>query len=227
MASYRPGTGWGDGRTNMIALKAILRLFSTAMPDQIQVVLTKDDHPLLTGRIAGAGRRQVSAWTVPLLGASGPQTWTLNATPAVAGLGYAVEVTYYVPWEDSPQPVGWGLELVGASQGRVGQPTVCTLRAMAPGQLPLVIRHVLPAGVEPDRGSLETLVREGLITGYTLESGAVIWKVPARPPGQTFVARYTVVPTLAGTLMSGASMVHPEGQPAQAAFVPPSAWHIQ
>lgn len=226
IARYRPGIGWGDGRTNGVALRAILRLFSSPVPERIQVALTREATPLVTGMITGVGRQQVSSWTASFPGVPGPQTWTLEAKPAVPGLGYTLGVTYYVPWETLKPSVGWGLELEPPSPIRVGQPVTRTLRAQGPAHLPLVIRQALPAGVEPDRGSLEQLVQEGLITRFSWEAGEIVWTVPPRTPGQAFIAQYRVVATLAGTLTSGASLIHPEGQPEAAAFVAPSVWRI-
>jgi hypothetical protein len=110
---------------------------------------------------------------------------------------------------------------------KVGQAVEIALSAAAPAGAPMRIRHALPAGVVPDRESLEALVTEQAIKSYRAQDGAVVFEVEPRAPGQLFSARYRAIPTFAGLLHSGPSTVELTSRPGLAHFSPPAIWDVR
>jgi hypothetical protein len=145
----------------------------------------------------------------------------------VPGLGVVLEVRYTSPWPTEARAPG--LELVAEVPGdlQVGRPVDVSLSASAPGGMALRVRHALPAGVQPDAVSLDALVAAGVIQRYALEEGAVVLEAPSRAQGAAFVARYRVIPTLAGTLHASVSSVAPLASAEQAVYVASPPWRVR
>lgn len=207
LGGYSPGSGWGDGETNLVALRAVLALFKTPLPSSVQVTLAMDGKPVAQGELAGAKLKDVLALDANLADAAGSHTWTVSSNPAVPGLGFSLTVSGYVPWK--PEPMNQGLELAiqQPSQAKVGEALAVEVTAAAPATEPVRIRHALPAGVEADKPSLDALVSQGLISSFHTEPGAVVLEVPVRAqPGPIHLA-YKVIPTLGGTLHASASSI--------------------
>lgn len=224
LAGYRPGWGWGDGRTNLLALRAVIQVFSAPMPEKVQVTLRSGDEVIARGTLTGAARREVMSrmvWLDALPGA-----FALTAEPAVPGLGYRLVAEANVPWDDSATTPGLELMVDVAKDARVGRPVAVTLSAAVPGALPFEVRHALPAGVSPDRQSLAALVTAGKIQRFEVEDGLVtLWASPGRM-GQAFSVTYRVMPSLAGRLIAGASQVKLTGRDS-ATWVPPAVWVVK
>jgi hypothetical protein len=200
LSGYDPARGFGDGRTNLAALTAVLSLFKEPLPARVTITLTQDGRSLAEQVLEGPKLREVLVLETPLPDPASRHTYVVRADPAVPGLGYALALGGFVPW--GPDRAEGGLELtVGTPrEARVGQPIDVDVRAAAPAGLELTVRHGLPAGVQVDTASLDALVTAGTIRSYQREDGAVTLKVPARTPGQTFAARYRAIPTLAGRI---------------------------
>lgn len=238
LASYEPSRGWGDGATNLAAIRAVLALFKDPLPPKVTVSAEIDGRPFGQGVLEGARLREVLALDGPLPAAPGKHQLTVRADPPVPGLGFSLTWKVFLPWAPAPQ-LERGLELAvdPKKEGQVGKPVELTLSASAPAGMGFVIRHAVPAGVQVDRPSLDALVADQTIVSYRSEDGTTEIHVAAREPGQTFQARYRAIPTLAGTFSSGASSIAIEGQPrARAAsgvdpgapfFVPPARWVVK
>lgn len=225
LAAYEPAGGWGDGQTNLVALRAVLALFSAPLPARVQVRLRLDERILAEGVLEGDRLRQVLPLDAPLPGAPGKHAFRVEADPPVPGLGFTLAWVHYAPWPARAPQGGIELEVTAPRGARVGRPAEVAIVASAPAGLPVTIHCAFPAGVEPDRARLDALLRDGTVAAYRLEAGGVRLDVSARQPGQVFEARITVVPTLAGMLTSGPSSIGTSG--AEAAFVaPPARWAI-
>jgi hypothetical protein len=227
LADYRPELGWGDGRANLVGLQAALALFKEPLPPQVRVVLERDGQVVTEGTLDAKAPHEVLALEGAVPGSAGAHTWTVRAEPAVPGLGFSLTLGAYVPWRASA--VGSGLELAvkGPAEVKVGLPAEVTVRAASPAGMALTLRQGLPAGVRVDRMSLETLVREGKVTAYEVEDGAVSLTLPPRGSAEPFSARFRVVPTLAGALQAGASSLTPVGRPDLVFHLPPSTWAVR
>jgi hypothetical protein len=227
LSGYRPSSGFGDGYSNLIALRAVLEIFDEPLPERVRVDLMIDGRSVATGDLSGDKLKQVLPLDAPLLSPAGAHTVTVKADPPVPGLGFAMTFSYYVPWPLEDATGGLELSVDLSKDAAVGRPVDVTLTAVAPASMALSIRQSLPAGVQVDRPSLDSLVSNGVITRFETEDGAVTLEAPARAQGQTFAARYRVIPTLSGTLHSSASTIMPLGRPDAASHVPPSTWIVK
>lgn len=207
LSAYDPARGFGDGRTNLAALTAVLALFAQPLPQRVTVTLKQDGQPLGERVLEGAKLREVLAFEMPLPQARGKHRFELSAEPAVPGLGYALGFKVFVPWKTEPTAPGLELSISAPRDARVGQPVDIQVEAAAPAGLPFRIRHALPAGVQPDLASLDALVSAGTVTAHHREDGAIILEVGPLAAGAAYTARYRVIPTLAGKLSASASTI--------------------
>jgi len=226
LGSYSPATGWGDGITNLVALRAVLALFKTPLPASVAITLTMDGKPLAQGELAGAKLRDTLALDAALADASGPHTFAVQATPAVPGLGFSLALTGYVPWKPEAMHGGLELQIQVAPEGRVGEPLTVELTANAPANTPVRIRQALPAGVQPETHSLDALIAAGTLSAYHAEPGVLVLEVPAQPANTPVHAVYRVIPTLAGTLHAQASTIEAVGR-GDTYHLPPQAWAVR
>lgn len=226
LGAYRPGPGFGDGRTNLLALRAVLALFTEPVPSRIEVKVSQDGRVLSSGVLEGDRLKDVVVLEADLPTAAGAHQYQIEATPAVPGLGYTLQLRYYVPWKEEERAQGLELMVDVAKDAAAGRPTDVALRGIAPDGAAVLIHHALPAGVLPDKGSLEALVQAGTIESYTTPDGAVDLVVPEREQGQSLLLRYRVVPTLAGKLHATASSISLQNEPDQIRYVPPATWIV-
>jgi hypothetical protein len=226
LGQYSPSVGWGGGRANRLALRAVVSLFREPLPAQVRVVLERDGQPVTEGTFDAKALREVLALEAAAPGSAGAHAWTVRAEPAVPGLGFSLALTAAVPWKAEAQG---GLELAvqAPTEAKVGQPVEVVVQAATPAGLALELRHGLPAGVQVDPASLDALVAEGRVSSWDAEDGAVTLKLPARAAGEPFQARFRVIPTLAGTLQGGASTLKVVARPDLVSHVPPATWAVR
>jgi len=226
LGGYNPVYGWGDGRTNLVALRAAVLLFKDPVPASVKLTLERDGKPMAQGELGAAKLKEVVTLEADATGSSGPHTWTVRSEPAVPGLGYSLTLAAYVPWKDQP---GGGLDLRTRLPEKleVGKAAELELTASMPANLVTALKLSLPAGVQTDTPSLDALVSANLVQRYETEDGAVTLHLPPLQAGQTWTAKLKVVPTLGGTLQSSASKLTPESQPTLARTFAPVKWVIR
>ena len=224
LGSYSVARGWGDGRVNLVAMRAVLALFRDPVPSAVTVTLAMDGQPIVRGTLDGAKLRDVLALDGAAAGLAAPHRFTLTAEPAVPGLGFALELDSWLPW-GKPVP-GAGLELVvpGRIDATAGAPIPVAITAVAPSGIALHIHQALPAGVQVDAPGLEGQVASGAIQRFTASDGALDLDVAPLAPGATFALTYRAIATLAGTLHTGASRIEAGGDRFE---VPPATWMIK
>jgi hypothetical protein len=227
LGSYDPSMGWGDGRTNLWALRAVTDLFKEHVPPSVNIRLAMDGKTVRETTLDTSHTRDVTSIEVPAPEAKGAHTWTVAAEPAVPGLGFSFALMTWVPWKKETAPSGVELALESATAVDADKAVNVTVVANAPEGMPLRIHHSLPAGFQPDTSSLDNLVSEGRITSYRTEEGGVNLDVAGLEAGQTFTVRYRVIPTLVGSLHSAASTVSLVSQPETIYHLPPVAWTVQ
>lgn len=215
--------GWGDGATNLVALRAVLELFDNPLPDQIAIKLYKNGELVTEGTLTQEKLRGVVTLEAAAPGLANPQEWKIVAEPAVPGLGFSLSTRSWVPWQ-AQAGGGVELKLPMRVQGTVGQPISIDVVAVAPGGLPLHVQHALPAGVSADRVSLQALVDNGVINRFTMADGKIELFANPLNPGAVFNAKYRVIATLAGTLHTTASLFEAGNSVFQ---VPPTVWNIK
>jgi hypothetical protein len=226
LSTYAQALGWGGGRANRLALRAVVSLFREPLPAKVRVVLERDGQAITEGTYDAKALREVLALEAAAPGSGGAHAWTVRAEPAVPGLGFSLALAAAVPWK--PESQG-GLELVvkGPTEAKVGQPAEVVVEASTPSGLALELRHGLPAGVQVDPASLDALVAEGRVSSWDAEDGAVTLQLPPRGAGEAFQARFRVIPTLAGTLQGGASSLKVVSRPDLISYVPPTIWAVR
>jgi hypothetical protein len=227
LSRYEPEWGWGDGQTNLSCLRAVLALFKDPLPAKVHVTLEVDGKLLTEGTLEGARLKDVLALEAPIPHAAGSHAWVVRAEPALPGLGYALSLRTYVPWEQSPSGGGFELTLAASAHLKVGMPADVDLRAVSPVGVAASVRQSLPAGVQADKASLEKLKADGVIDSYTTPDGEVTLELRARNDAEPVQARYRVIPTLAGTLHAAASTISPSQHPELAYELPPVTWTVQ
>ena len=215
LGGYAPWHGWGDGRANMVVLRAVSALFKDPPPSDVRVVLERDGKPVVEGTLNGERLKDVVTLEATSPGSSGKHRWTVRADPPRPGLAFAMSLVAWVPWKDEP---GAGLELVTKWPGtaKVGEAATVGLSVATPPNLATTLRLALPAGFQADGPSLAELVAAERITRFELEDGAVVMHLPPARGVQSWEGSVRVVPTLAGTLQTGASELAPEGRPTEA-----------
>lgn len=225
LGGYGFERGWGDGATNLVALRAVLELFDNPLPDQVKVQLLMDGAPVAEGALGKDKLREVLTLEAPAPapGLAVAHEWKIVAEPALPGLGYALSLQSWVPW---PKDKGGGVELKLPEKVKaaVGKPISVELSAVAPSGVALHVRHALPAGVSADKASLEALVAAGSLSRFELADGRVDLYAGPLPPGQIMTVKYRAVATLAGTLHAPASLLEAGGA---SFFVPPTIWAIE
>ncbi|MDQ3335733.1 MAG: hypothetical protein M4D80_11245 [Myxococcota bacterium] len=224
LGSYSPIFGWGDGRANLLCMQAVLELFKAPVPADVKITLTMDGKPIATGVLDRSKLREVLVLEGPAPGLAGAHTWAVIAEPPVAGLGFSLAINSWVPWPKETVKQGLELGLPPAFTGAVGKPIDVTITAIAPSAVPVTIVQSLPAGVQVDTPSLQALLEAGTITRFDTADGKVELNLPPLSPGQTFNAKYRVVPTLAGKLKSSASSIE---SGTNKFYVPPTTWTIR
>ncbi|MDP3157341.1 MAG: alpha-2-macroglobulin family protein [Archangium sp.] len=226
LSGYSSYSGWGDGRANLVALRAAVRLFKDPVPPGVKITLERDGQAITTGIIDAAALQSVLSLDADATGSGGAHTWTIRAEPAVPGLGYSLQLISYAPWKDEP---GGGLELkteLPASL-KVGLPADVKLTAAMPGGTPMQVELSLPAGVQADSTSLTKLVSSGSISRYETEDGLLTLHLPSQPNGALWQTNVKVIATLAGTLHSGASSLQPEANAAKKKEFAPVTWRVE
>ena len=223
LGTYALDSGWGDGRANLAAMRAVLELFKAPLPDKITITVTMDGKPVADGVLTKDRIREVLSLDAAAPGAAGPHAWKVIAEPAVPGLGFSLALESYVPWPRE-QPMGLELAIGTRGSAAVGKPYELALAAVAPANTPMHVTLALPAGVQSDQPSLEALVSAGTISRFTTADGKVEMWANGLAPGQTFAAKLRVIPTLAGKLHSPPSILEVAGG---MFVVPPVVWEIK
>jgi hypothetical protein len=224
LGGYSIARGWGDGRTNLVAMRAVLALFRTPLPRAVTVTLAMDGAPIVRGTLEGARLRDVLALDGAAPGLAGPHEFTLVAEPAIPGLGYSLELDSWLAWDRPAAGTGLELALPPRVEAVVGRPVAIAITAVAPAGIALHIRQALPAGVQVDTSSLEAQLSSGALERFTASDGALDLYAPALAPGETFALEYRAIATPAGTLHTGPSRI----EAGTTGFdVAPSVWTIR
>ena len=225
LAGYSPDRGWGDGRANLVCMQAALRLFRDPIPDKVVVTLSRDGQPVAEQVLTRERLREVLVLEAPAgKPGAGDQQWNITAKPAVPGLGFSLTLTDRVPWKKQQRGIGLELSVTPPTGLTVGRPATLAVRATAPAGKPLSVVVALPAGVQLDRKQLDKLVSATTLTRYKATDAKLTLHAPALPPAKLFAADVRVVPTLAGTLSSGASSLRVSGA---VVHLPPAMWTIK
>ena len=225
LSAWRPGAGFGDGATNAVALQAVALLFTDPLPTRVAVSLSVDGKTVGSATLEGDKLVEQQSLSAPLAKVGAALALGVVADPPVPGLSFVVSVEGATPWPTPPSDAGLALE-VDTPALAVGRPATLTLRATAPDGAGLRLTHALPAGVDPVRSSLQALVDAGTLSEFEIAEGKVVLVAPERGQGEAFAARYSVIPSLAGTLHSTASSAELDGDESSRVYFPPRPWRV-
>jgi hypothetical protein len=224
LGAYDPRYGFGDARTNLVALSAVLVLFKEPLPSRVKVTLAIDDRPVAEGVLEGQKLKDVLAIEAPLPSAAGRHVYAITAEPPVAGLGYSLTLKTHVPWEKEEAESGLELEVVVPKELSVGRAVEVAIDASAPAGQSAELELSLPAGVQLDRAHLDQVQASGVISSYELSDGLATLELPPLAPGASFHTTLRAIPTIAGTLHSGASSIAIGSTAYQ---LPPAVWTVR
>jgi hypothetical protein len=188
-----------------------VKLFKDPVPADVKITLSRDGKVLSTGTLDANALKDVLTLEADAKGSAGAHQWSLQAEPAVPGLGFSLQLVAYEPWKDVPGG-GVDLKVTLPPTMRAGQPAVLTLEAAGPGGVPLELRLSLPAGVQHDTTELNNLVLGGAVSRFETEDGLITLHLTPQRNGAVWSKTVTVTPTLAGTLQSGSSSFGPKGR---------------
>jgi hypothetical protein len=225
LSNYNPYLGFGDGRTNLIALQAVIQLFATKVPSSVKIILERDGQQIGTSTFDAAALKDVMSLESEAAGSSGKHFWKVSAEPAVAGLGFSLNVVAFTPFQDEPGG-GLDLKIQAPAHFKVGQKSQLQLAIAAPAGIELALKLGLPAGVQVDAESLTNLVSNGTLGRFETEDGSVTLHLPAARPGAIQQLPLTVVPTLAGRLSAAETSLTPEQSRGQGKNFAPQKWAI-
>jgi hypothetical protein len=225
MSGYSASAGWGDGRANLVALRAALELFKEPVPAGVRISVERDGARLAEGVLDAAALKDVLSIDTEATDSSGPHTWTVKAEPPVPGLGYSLQLVAFTPWKAADKG-GPSLTATLPRALQAGRPAEVALSAAMPGNVAMALALPLPAGVQVDTPSLDALVTSGRIIRYESEDGRLLLHVPPQAPGAVYSVAVRVIPTLAGKLQSPPGTVAPEGEPEKAKSGSPLIWLV-
>jgi hypothetical protein len=227
LGGYSPSWGWGDGRANLVALQAVVRLFRDPVPADVMVKVLLDGKEVAAGKLSADKLKDVLVLVADVPGAPGTHEWQIAAEPPVPGLAYAFTLEQWVPWPKETVHGGLELALAVPSDMKVGKPAELSLQAAAPGDMPLLLVQALPAGVQPDTPSLQALVDGGSVTSFDTSDGSITLHVAPQTPGAVWSAKFRVVPTLAGKLHATATALSTDPPGSETYYAAPPLWIIR
>jgi hypothetical protein len=219
LAAWRPGRGWGHGATDIAALRVVTELLGERPPERVTLSLKRGEETVYEETIAASALRSVHVVERSIAAEGG--AWTLAATPAVPGLGFSLEHRARDPWTDPPTTRGLELVQTVPRRARVGEKAALELVVASTRGASVEVAVHLPAGVQPDAAGLDDLKGPTLL-GWEADDEELRLELRTGADG---LARLSVpvVPTLAGRLSSGATIIE-KGH--QQTIIAPKKWTV-
>lgn len=227
LGGYSAAAGWGDGRTNLVAIDAVSAIFKDPVPAEVSLSLARDGVVVAQGAFDAAKLRQVVTLSGDAKASGGQHTWTLTAQPAVPGLGFSFALAAHVPWKPSSEASGLELTQASMPQLSVGQTAELSFTIATPANLMTSLKVGLPAGVQPDSAALNAMVSSGAIHRFESEDGLVTLHLGPSKAGASRTLALKVIPTLGGTLHAPPVVLAPEGRPSDGRTFAPQLWVVR
>jgi hypothetical protein len=219
LAAWRPGWGWGHGATDIAALRVVTQLLGERPPERVTLSLKRGEQTIYEETIAASELRSVHVVERSIDPAGG--AWTLAATPAVPGLGFSLEHRARDPWTDPPTTAGLELVQTVPRRARVGEKAELELVVASTRGAAVSVALHLPAGVQPDAAGLDD--RKGsTLLGWEADDEELRLELRTGADGLARVS-VPVVPTLAGRLSSGATVLEKTGRQT---ILAPEQWTV-
>lgn len=225
LGMWRPSSGWGEGRANLLCTRAVTALLRDPLPDSIELVLERDGVEVRRGSLSGERRTELLVLDVPGVEARGSHDWTVRAEPAFPGLGFSLSLITHVPWPEPPAGQGVQSRVILPERITVGRRVALGLELAAPAQTAMEVELALPAGVQVDGPSLDALRDEGRIQTWEDEDGLLRLSIPPQEATR-WTADLGLIPTVAGTLNADALRVRLTARPDLVFASPSPTWVV-
>lgn len=222
---WRPSSGWGEGRADLLCTRAVTSLLREPLPEKIEIVLERDGVEVKRGSLSGARRTELLVLDSPGALARGSHDWTIRAEPALPGLGFSLSLTSHVPWPEPPAGQGVQSQIRLPQRLQIGRRVALGLDLAAPAQSALQVELALPAGVQVDAPALDALREAGRIQDWEDEDGLLRFTIPPQE-ATTWSADIGLIPTVAGTLHADALRVRLTARPDLVFATPSPTWTV-
>lgn len=226
LSAWRPGRGWGDGVADVHALTVVTELLGSAPPETLRLTLRQGETVIAEETLDARSLRSVHVLERSLDGVQGGGDWTITSTPPMPGLGYSLTHTARDPWTHPPTTAGLELEQTPPTGLRVGHTSELKVALGTTAGLSVDVEIALPAGVQIDAAALDK--RKGsVIEAWTANDASLTLTV--RADARTGMAKVSVpvVPTLAGELSSGPTVLRRSDGRGGETILAPTVWRIR
>lgn len=220
LAHYSPWSGFGDGLSGLLAVRALEKGLAGEIPASVKLTLTVDGQPVATGLLDAKQPHQPVRLEAP--GVTGSHLVKIESDPPVPGLAFALAQRSYLPWVQA-EPKGLDVALAAPRDLRNGQTASMEVFVAGPAGRRVTVQVGLPVPVTVERRGLEEMQQSGKIEGFQVRDGLLTIDGLLLDQG---AARFpvTVTPTLSGVFQTEASSVALDG----ASFVRvPTAWSVR
>jgi hypothetical protein len=218
-SAWSPGLGFGDPQSGLVVLSALGSLLGERPPESVEIVLSAEGREYARRRLELAAGLSPAVLSLPPSDRALPDTWRLEAIPAVPGLSYAVTRNDWVPVAAGPSAQDL-LRVSCEGPARVGKPLPCTVVVPLSRQQAMGVELELPTGFEPDAGVMGLLASSGRITDYVSRKGAVRFTVPASTSELASKLEMLFVPSFMGRFHGMRAIAGPGGAPSMTAAAP-------
>ncbi|HND30661.1 MAG TPA: hypothetical protein PLA94_11710, partial [Myxococcota bacterium] len=222
LANYNPGSGFGDGLSSLLSLRALQIALKGELPPSVTVILEVDGKEVGRGLLDTAHPHQPLHLSVEDY--RGAHDLRISTEPPVPGLAWNLVQRSYLPWEqESPR----GLDIqVTPSALAVGTPGTLGVRVAGPVGARVTVELGLPPSVTADPTSLEKMKNNGQCSAYHVQDGQVrLEGMTLNDGGASFELGLSA--TVSGQLWAGASRVMVEDNPESAFVRVPGQWSIR
>jgi hypothetical protein len=226
LGSYRPGRGWGDGRTNLAVLAALAAAVPEPVRGPIEVTLGRDGNTIGRATLDLQRGQHVVVLQAADDAPGKPRTLVVTADPPAPGLTFTLTRRAWRARDAADDRAGLDLVATLSDDVRVGHVAALDLEAAAPAGLPLTIAIPLPAGVDALPTALDSLQAGGVIAAWRSDAGALTLDVPPLSPGGRFQASVPLVATLKGDLHAAPPRLAPTHDPDHGTHADPIVWRV-
>lgn len=218
LSERHPWGGWGSGRTNLLALRALHAAFGDS-PASGPVQLVVDGQTVASGNVT-LGAHAPVLLRAPWSGAE--SRLEVRSEGAAPGLVYSWAATSYHPWKAAPSTVA-ELSVRPPARVRVGDAVELAVAVATPSTVRATAVIGLPAGVRTDPAGMDRLRDGGAFSGWDSREGAVVLR---ELPAGGWEGNLPVVASFGGLLSSGSSALYVGGGEEPEARTLPARWAI-
>jgi hypothetical protein len=224
LLSHRsPYSGFGDGLSSMMALKAIHAVLGSDIPKEASIKLYVDGVEVAAGILDTRHPYSPIRLQAPL--SSGSHSIKIASETPIPGLAFALSQRSYLPWQQE-EPKGLDLRVELPENLKVGVAAPMKVTAAGPSGSELDVKIGLAPGTTVDPDALDALVSSGLISSYRTQEGALLLSQLKATGGKATV-ELPITPGFAGKLTAEASSVWRSTASNISFYRVPEVWEIE